>query len=88
MVHSSSINPKRLILEQLLFDWQQLPFPRVLEACTSGQFCANPCTMSHYSAIEIAKQEGLPYALVFEDDAYPCNEARDMLENVLQDLPS
>ena len=37
--------------------------------------------------VKTAKCLGLPYALVFEDDAYPCSGIAEKLQARLDDIP-
>lgn len=45
------------------------------------------CTRSHVRIIEYAKQNNLPFVVVFEDDAYPRKDAKEKLSGYLYRLP-
>lgn len=44
--------------------------------------------MAHLNAIKHAKKNNFPYVLVFEDDAYPCNDALDRLDRYAMCIPA
>lgn len=45
------------------------------------------CLYSHLSIIKMAKFLDWPYVCIFEDDAYPCRNCRQHLEELLNDVP-
>lgn len=63
-------------------------FPDILFGSTfknrSGQF---NCKHSHMRAVQYAKSHKWPYILIFEDDAYPCDNILQKLNTYLYALP-
>lgn len=45
------------------------------------------CMLSHASVVRMAKCMGLPFAVIFEDDAYPCDGIQYKLEQCLSNIP-
>ena len=45
------------------------------------------CTRSHLNIIKKAKSLNLPYVMIFEDDAYPCNNINTLFQKYLQFIP-
>lgn len=46
------------------------------------------CYMAHRNAIMKAKELDWPFVCIFEDDAYPCNNVRNDLEDILKKIPA
>lgn len=45
------------------------------------------CQLSHLEIIRMAKETNLPFVVIFEDDAYPCNGIKQQLEDILRRVP-
>jgi GR25 family glycosyltransferase involved in LPS biosynthesis len=45
------------------------------------------CSKSHIKVIELAKERGLPFCLIFEDDAYPMTDFKERINYTLSNLP-
>lgn len=82
-------NTARLNFFKKVFSYHQLKLPKVFDACTdncNGKF-VNASDYSHYMVVKQAMDNNLPYVLVFEDDAYPCNNIKEYLANAINDIP-
>lgn len=42
------------------------------------------CQLSHLEIVKEAKQKNLPFVVVFEDDAYPCDDIKNKLQEILR----
>lgn len=78
----------RLELEQILFRYHGLQFPHIFEAKTDNGICISPCVNSYYHLLKMAIEKDLPYILVFENDAYPCNNIVDYLKDYIKYVPN
>jgi len=45
------------------------------------------CSLSHAGVVRMAKALDMPFVCIFEDDAYPCNDAESALAGVLHAVP-
>ena len=45
------------------------------------------CFFSHVALVKIAQSLNLPFVCIFEDDAYPCINCRNRLQQILNKLP-
>ena len=84
-----SIDKKRYIEMCKLFrSYGFVTIPDILFGSTfkdkSGQF---NCKHSHMRAVQYAKENKWPYVLIFEDDAYPCDNIIDKFSSYLYALP-
>lgn len=78
----------RLNIERQLFKRQGLIFPKLFNGVEKAYYKFHKQgENSHWLIIEMAKQLDLPYILVFEDNAYPCNNVLEYLTKTLQDIP-
>lgn len=65
-----SINDKRYKLFKKIFNYYQLPLPKLFNGVKHN----NPvlgCLLSHYNILKLATLWSLPYIFVFEDDVLP-----------------
>lgn len=77
----------RLELEKIIFDYHKMKFPNIFDAYTVPAECKSPSCNSFHELIRYAKSMKLPYILVFEDDAYPCNGIVEKLKEYIKDIP-
>lgn len=63
------------------------PMPEPWDACMLPDNPVLGCSVSHYSLVQHALALDLPYLLVFEDDAVPCDDAKMHLEEALANRP-
>ena len=92
MKHSMviSIDQKRLALMYKLFKsygfstMPQLLFGSMFKD-KSGPY---NCKHSHMRAVQFAKEHNWPYVMLFEDDAYPCDNAISRFEDYLYAIPA
>lgn len=80
-------DPQRLQLEKILFDYHGLKFPKVFAARTDCGVCCAPVNNSYYYLLKMAIEKDLPYILIFEDDAYPCNNVVEYLKDYIKYIP-
>ena len=45
------------------------------------------CKHSHMRAVKLAKSRNWPFVMLFEDDAYPCDDVMHKLEELLYAVP-
>ncbi|MGM9863771.1 MAG: glycosyltransferase [Lepagella sp.] len=63
------------------------PMPEPWDACMLPDNPVLGCSVSHYSLVQHALAAKLPYLIVFEDDACPCDDAKMKLEHALDNRP-
>lgn len=62
--------------------------PRRLDGFSDGDLCnSRRCELGHISIIRMAKALRLPHVTIFEDDAYPMEDAINRMERLLKDIP-
>lgn len=91
MAHSVviSINTERLAHFYKVFDTYGLNHPTHIEGCVDEKLTPPMrCSMSHRMCVEYAKQHDWPYILIFEDDAYPCDNILNILPQYLKRIPN
>ena len=79
---------KRLENIKLTFKYHGLQFPNIFNGMEEKEDAPNALTKSHMEVLKYAQQHNLPYILVYEDNAYPCNNIVDILKDLLIDVPS
>lgn len=84
-----SIDDERFNLVNTIFSDYSLPSPKKIEGIKDKN-CSGPvnCLRSHRKAVMYAKEHNLPYVLIFEDDAYPCNLIIDKLKLICDNFPT
>ena len=90
MAHSVviSINAERLAHFYNVFDMYGLSHPTHIHGCVDKKLTPPMrCSMSHRMCVEYAKEHDWPYVLIFEDDAYPCDNILDILPQYLKHIP-
>ena len=81
-----SINDKRYKLFKKIFNYYQLPLPKLFNAVKHN----NPvlgCLLSHYNILKLATLWSLPYIFVFEDDVLPNKNIIHYLNEALKNVP-
>ena len=87
---SISIEKNIFVLQTRIFAANGLkPIPHLMLGCMDKHISPpQRCTQSHISIVCKAKKLGLPFVVVFEDDAYPCINCAAKLENVFNQMPN
>lgn len=63
--------------------------PKLFTGCTNKELSGpQKCKLSHVTIVKKAKQMNLPFVVLFEDDAYPCIDAKRKLEGILYGIPA
>lgn len=81
-----SINDKRYKLFKKIFNYYQLPLPKLFNGVKHN----NPvlgCLLSHYNILKLATLWSLPYIFVFEDDVLPNKNIIHYLNEALKNVP-
>ena len=88
MIHLPK-DERKLEFQRKQFAFHGLKMPNIFIACTDDEngFFHFALDKSHYTVVKNAKERGLPFVLVFEDDIYMCNGIRDRLQDVLNKIP-
>ena len=77
------LNQFRELFQAAGFD----PMPSVWDACMLPDNPVLGCSVSHYSLVQHALAAELPYIIVFEEDAVPCDNAKLRLEEAIDKRP-
>lgn len=56
-------------------------------SCDPKYSNATNCKLSHMEAVRKAKANGWPYVMIFEDDAYPCDDVVNEMNSYLNAVP-
>lgn len=77
------LNQFRELFQAAGFD----PMPSIWDACMLPDNPVLGCSVSHYSLVQHALAAELPYIVVFEEDAVPCDNAKLRLEEAIDKRP-
>lgn len=84
-----SFNTNNTNLMKQLFDIHHLSMPKIFPASHNSDLTGPyNCLLSHVSIVRMAKALDLPFVVIFEDDAYPCDNVYIKLEEVLKYIPT
>lgn len=72
-----------------LFSYYKLPIPEKSIGSTDPSLTpVKNCLISHRNIVKKAKENNLPFVLIFEDDAYPCTTILTEIQPYLNSLPA
>lgn len=86
-----SINEDKLQLFKKVFQhyFPGFPIPKYHKGSTDIKLTGpQNCTKSHYDIILNAKKHKLPFVMIFEDDAYPCQNALSKFNEYIKYIPN
>lgn len=83
-----SIDSKRMEKLRKVFTRIFGSVPKLVRGFTSS--CFSPimrCALSHQTIVRMAKAMNLPYVCIFEDDAYPRDDAPLLIDRLMKSIP-